>query len=185
MMKIACIVEGHGEVTALPALLRRFNEWRPSTTGNYANPLQPVRVPRNRFLNREEEFRKQLLLAAAKCGEDGWILVVLDADDDCPAELASELYRRAQAYVAHRKLSVVLANREFEAWFIAAACAITSGQFSWPLTTGSDLAGDEHKTIKANASDLRLMWHATITIASYHNGDRRGSHVDSRNLCSG
>ncbi|MCK0507759.1 hypothetical protein [Aromatoleum anaerobium] len=35
-------------------------------------------------MNKEEEFRRQLLLAAAKCAGDGWILIVLDADDDCP-----------------------------------------------------------------------------------------------------
>ncbi|HMS05544.1 MAG TPA: DUF4276 family protein [Burkholderiaceae bacterium] len=52
---------------------------------------------------------------------DGWILIVLDAHDDCPATLGAEILGRARAHVPHRRLSVVLANREFEAWFIAAA----------------------------------------------------------------
>ncbi len=119
MIPIASIVEGDGEVAALPVLLRRLNEWRPGH--DYAQALQPIRVHRDRFLNREDEFRKQLLLAAAKCGEKGWILVVLDADDDCPATLAAEVYQRAKQHVPHRRLSVVFAKREFEAWFIAAA----------------------------------------------------------------
>ena len=119
MIAIASIVEGDGEVSALPVLLRRLSDWLPAS--EYPQPLPPIRVRRDRFLSREDEFRKQLLLAAAKCGEQGWILVVLDADDDCPATLAAAIYRRAQQYVAHRKLSVVIANREFEAWFIAAA----------------------------------------------------------------
>jgi hypothetical protein len=119
MIQIACIVEGDGEVAALPVLLRRMNEWRGGH--RYAQPLPPIRVHRDRFLNREEEFRKQLLLAAAKCGEMGWILMVLDADDDCPATLSAQIYRRAEQYVPHRRLSVVMANREYEAWFIAAA----------------------------------------------------------------
>lgn len=119
MISIASIVEGDGEVAALPVLLRRLNEWRPGH--DYAQALPPIRVHRDRFLNRDEEFRKQLLLAAAKCGEQGWILVVLDADDDCPATLAAEVYQRAQQHVPHRRLSVVLAKREYEAWFIAAA----------------------------------------------------------------
>lgn len=118
MMSIASIVEGDGEVAALPILLRRMNEWRPGD--GYVQALAPIRVRRDRFLNRDDEFRKQLLLAAAKCGEQGWILVVLDADDDCPATLAEEIHRRAKQYVPHRRLSVVLANREYEAWFIAA-----------------------------------------------------------------
>ena len=59
--------------------------------------LPPIRVRRDRFLNREDEFRRYLLLAAAKCGDQGWILILLDADDDCPAESAIQILRRAQA----------------------------------------------------------------------------------------
>ena len=119
MISIASIVEGDGEVSALPILLRRLAaEWEPTAL---INPLQPIRVRRDKFLNREDEFRRQLLLAAAKSGDEGWILIVLDADDDCPAITGQQIYTRAQQYVPHRRLSVVLANREFEAWFIAAA----------------------------------------------------------------
>lgn len=60
-------------------------------------------------------------LAADKCGEDGWIIVLLDADDDCPAELGIKILERAHVCIPHRRVSVVLANREYEAWFIAAA----------------------------------------------------------------
>lgn len=119
MIPIASIVEGDGEVAALPVLLRRLNEWR--SGHDYVQALPPIRVHRDRFLNRDDEFRKQLLLAAAKCGEQGWILVVLDADDDCPVTLADTIHQRARQYVPHRRLSVVLAKREYEAWFIAAA----------------------------------------------------------------
>lgn len=118
-MKVASIVEGDGEVAALPILLRRLAEWR--TPGHYPDIQAPIRVRRDRFLNRDEEFRRHLLLAAAKCGNDGWILVLLDADDDCPATLGADILLRAQACVPHRPVSVVLANREYEAWFIAAA----------------------------------------------------------------
>jgi len=118
-MKVATIVEGDGDVAALPVLLRRIAEWR--TPQAAVRVLPPIRVRRDRFLNREEEFQRHLLLAAAKCGDAGWILVLLDADDDCPADLGRQTLQRAQACVAHRRVSVVLANREFEAWFIAAA----------------------------------------------------------------
>lgn len=119
MTQISSIVEGHGEVDALPVLLRRLREWR--SDRKFVQPLRPIRVHRDRFLNREDEFRRQLLLAAAKCGEHGWVVVLLDADDDCPATLAREIGRRAAQHLPHRKYSVVIANREFEAWFIAAA----------------------------------------------------------------
>lgn len=119
MISIASIVEGDGEVSALPVLLRRLAaEVEPATV---VDVPPPIRVRRDKFLNRDDEFRRQLLLAAAKSGDDGWILIVLDADDDCPATLGQSIYDRAQVHIAHRRLSVVLANREFEAWFIAAS----------------------------------------------------------------
>jgi len=134
MISIASIVEGDGEVPALPILLRRLAyESNPTVL---VNPLQPIRVKRDRFLNNEKEFRRQLLLAATKCGQDGWILIVLDADDDCPAKLGREIHARAQQYVPHRRLSVVLANREFEAWFLAAARSLEGFR-------GFSLASDE------------------------------------------
>lgn len=119
MTNIASIVEGDGEVAALPVLLRRINGWL--TPDGQVQAFPPIRVRRDRFLNREEEFRRHLLLAAAKCGKDGWILILLDADDDCPAMLGAQTLKRAREYAPHRGISVVLANREYENWFIAAA----------------------------------------------------------------
>ncbi|MHB8251526.1 MULTISPECIES: DUF4276 family protein [Acidithiobacillus] len=119
MTVIASIVEGDGEVAALPILLRRVGAWQ-SPDKNF-NVLPPIRVRRDRFLNRDDEFRRMLLLAAAKCGESGWILVLLDADDDCPSELGAQVLERAYGIVPHRRVSVVLAKREYEAWFLASA----------------------------------------------------------------
>lgn len=119
-MAVATIVEGDGEVAALPVLLRRLANW---LTPEVPTPviLPPIRVPRDRLLQRPAELSRHLQLAAAKSGTDGWILILLDADDDCPATLGADLRQRAQAMVPHRRVAVVLANREFEAWFIAAA----------------------------------------------------------------
>ena len=119
MTAVVAIVEGDGEVAALPILLRRLGAWL-SPDQPVVAPA-PIRVRRDRFLNRDEEFRRMLLLAAAKCGAAGWILVLLDADDDCPAELGPRILERAQRVAPHRPISVVLANREFEAWFLAGA----------------------------------------------------------------
>jgi hypothetical protein len=126
MIPIASIVEGDGEVAALPILLRRLAAERDS--GIIINALPPIRVRRDRFLNKDDEFRKQLLLAAAKSGDNGWILIVLDADDDCPANLGRQIVQRAQEHVPHRRLSVVLAKREFEAWFLAAAQSLVGAR---------------------------------------------------------
>ncbi len=119
MSTVAAIVEGDGEVQALPILLRRLNEWQ--TPDRYVQVQPPIRVNRDRFLNRNEELRRHLLLAAAKCGDEGWVLVLLDADDDCPADLGAGILDRARQTIPHRRVSLVLAKREFEAWFIASA----------------------------------------------------------------
>jgi len=119
LINVTAIVEGDGEVIALPVLLRRLNEWL--TPEVYVDVGYPIRVRRDRFLSKDDEFRRHLSLAAHKCGNEGWILILFDADDDCPAELGQKILRRAQNIVPHRRISVVLANREYEAWFIAAA----------------------------------------------------------------
>jgi hypothetical protein len=119
MQTVASIVEGDGEVHALPELLRRLGQWL--TPDFYTEIATPIRVHRDQFLNKAPEFSRYLKLAAAKCGENGWILILLDADDDCPATHGPEILGRAQKVLPHRSISVVLANREYEAWFLAAA----------------------------------------------------------------
>lgn len=50
----------------------------------------------------------------------GGILVVLDADDDLPCQLGPSLARRADAARRDVNTCVVIANREKEAWYLAA-----------------------------------------------------------------
>jgi Domain of unknown function (DUF4276) len=121
-MKVASIVEGDGEVAALPILLRRIGEWK--TPAVQTECIRPIRVHRDRFLSRDDEFKRHVLLAADKCGVGGWVLILLDADDDCPMMLGRSILERANAHAPHRSVSVVLTNREYEAWFIAAAASL-------------------------------------------------------------
>ncbi len=53
------------------------------------------------------------------------ILVLLDADNDCPVELARELAQRAYTVNVHVPVAVVCANREYEAWII---CSLRGDQ---------------------------------------------------------
>ena len=117
---VAPIVEGHGEVEAVPALLHRIAR-RASFQGLLrVNP--PIRVKQGSFVNDDEYFRNQVRLAAAKAAqENGSVLILLDCDDDCPARLGPELLRRAKEGRSDVDMFVALAYREFETWFIAAA----------------------------------------------------------------
>lgn len=145
MTTIASIVEGDGEVAALPVLLRRVRAWL-SPEVKIELP-EPIRVRRDRFLNRPKEFRRHVLLAAAKCGDNGWILVLLDADDACPADLGSQVLQRVCAIVPHRRVSVVLANREYEAWFLAAAVSL-HGQRGFAFDSPSDFDPERPRDAK-------------------------------------
>lgn len=119
MINVVSIVEGDGEVAALPVLLRRIGEWL--TPDLSLNIVRPIRVKRDQFLNKPEIFSKQLRVAAAFCPAPGWILILLDADDDCPKDLAASIRARAMVVTPNHNISVILANREYEAWFIASA----------------------------------------------------------------
>ena len=121
MSLIVSIVEGHGEVRALPILLHRLAEAKGSFD---LSVLEPIRVHRDQFLYRADEFRKKLLLAGAKAGGHGLVLVLLDADDDCPVTLAADIAARAAGVIPHQRLAVVIANREYEAWLLAGAASL-------------------------------------------------------------
>ena len=117
-MRIGCIVEGHGDEQAIPILLRRFAAERCDPP----RPLEPpsmLRISRNK-VTKPGELERSVELMARKLGGRGAILVLLDADKDLPCQLAPALLTRARAARPDMAISVVLANHEFEAWFLAA-----------------------------------------------------------------
>lgn len=116
--RIAVIAEGEGEVAAVPVLIRRiagegFGRWDVTVSS-------PHRRPRN-SLTAAGGIERFVTLATVKDPDTPGVLVIIDADDDCPAELGPTLQARAEAARPDLRVSVVLANREFEAWFLAAA----------------------------------------------------------------
>ncbi len=120
MITVSAIVEGDGEVQAIPVLLRRLHAWLTPEAMVHVDS-RPIRMPRSRLLKFDTDFRRHLLLAEKKCLSRGWVLILLDGDDDCPLELAPKILQKASAIVSRVSIAVVLAHREYEAWFIAAA----------------------------------------------------------------
>ena len=121
MTRIASIVEGHGEVKALPILLRRIA--LSLSPHSPIEALRPNRVKRQLIVS-PGELERYVELAARQTGPDGAILILLDADQDFPADLAIDLLRRARAARSDRRIRAVLAKMEYEAWFIAATTSI-------------------------------------------------------------
>ena len=118
MPTIIAIVEGFGEVQAVPILIRRIAA---AVVPGFALQVpKPIRVNRDRLL-KEHVLERYVDFAARQSGPDGGILIMLDSDDACPQNLAPEILRRAAAARNDRRIGVVLAHREYEAWFLAAA----------------------------------------------------------------
>jgi hypothetical protein len=118
---IPTIVEGHGEVRALPVIIRRLLSLLVPQL--ICKIPEPIRVPKGSLLNRPDERSRALNLAAIKgTAAPAWfILIVLDSDGECPAESAPLLLSQCREARGDCRLALTFAHREFEAWFIAAA----------------------------------------------------------------
>lgn len=106
---IAPIVEGHGDFAAVPILLRRMVPM--------LAVARPVRFPRSKLIIPAELIRAARI-AEANISDQGAVLLVMDADEDCAATLGPQLQQTLSRGLPHRLCRVVLAVREFEAWIV-------------------------------------------------------------------
>jgi len=113
---IASIVEGHGEVTGLPVLLRRIAAERHNV---HVDVLKPHRVPRANMVRRTDELQKAVRLQANRVRGTGAVIVLADADDDEPEALRETLRATVEGASPSVPIVVALAVREYEAWFLA------------------------------------------------------------------
>ena len=123
---VAPIVEGHGEVSAVPILLRRI--CAELLGGPTVKVLKPIRQPRGKLLsNKDDCLQKSLNLAVYKLRQADappaahLILVILDADQECAAQVGPQLLTKAENLRADAQIGVVLAVCEYETWFVSAA----------------------------------------------------------------
>jgi hypothetical protein len=119
-VQIAAIVEGHGECEAVPVLIRRVAAQ--IDPGFVPVVLPPLRIPASK-LRLAAEIERAVELAARKLRGSGGIVIILDCDwsGGCPATDAPELLARATGARSDLPIAVILANKEFENWFVAAA----------------------------------------------------------------
>ena len=122
--RLVCVVEGHGEVEAVPALCAKIKDYLVAWT--WIVDPQPIRQPRSSLVDEvgtsplrlaQREGLERVLGLAAKRPADG-VLVLCDADDDCAATWGPS----AQAIVSSRvRGATVMVVREYEAWLLASA----------------------------------------------------------------
>lgn len=113
-MSLLCVVEGDGDVSALPALVRRI--------APAAQVVQPFCLHAKAVLNGNySQLRKALNLARET--EATSVLLLLDSDCEiefCPRETGPKLQQILSELAPDLKACVVLAECEFETWFIEA-----------------------------------------------------------------
>ena len=116
---IIAIVEGHGEENAVPALLRRIL-WERLGIYDIVIGESKVTKSKGKLIRELEGF----IGHAMKDGCSA-ILVLLDADEECPVELASRLARRAATLNAPVPIAIVCSKSEYETWFI---CSLSDSE---------------------------------------------------------
>ena len=125
-IRIAPIVEGHGEVQCIRILLQRI--WTELLKGEYADVVQPIRRPKSKLIQREG-LSNAVELACLKLGptapssDRSMVLILLDANSDPepPCKLGPTLLGYAHEAVSTADIACVIANVEYESWFVAAA----------------------------------------------------------------
>ena len=120
MPKIVPIVEGDGEVTAVPVLLRKIL-WQ--------LPRYDIEVARPKNANGRGNLTKKggiekFIRYSWKERDSGAILVLIDADTECPLALAQDLTRRVQTIGILLPVVIVVAKRMYESWFLASISTI-------------------------------------------------------------
>jgi hypothetical protein len=113
MPLIVPIVEGHGEVDAVPLLLRRILDQRQWWDWSVAHPKRVGNL--GNLKKRLKDFIRYARLEK-NCQA---ILILLDLDDGCPAYEARALAAQVRQLHLRCPVAIVLAHREYEAWFLA------------------------------------------------------------------
>lgn len=112
---LASVVEGPGDVKALPVLLRRICQSRQLFD---VSIRPPWRLPKSKMVKTDQLAPVVQALAGGLEPRRGAILVVVDQDDDSTEDLMTRI--GATVVGAPVDLRIAVACREYESWFLAA-----------------------------------------------------------------
>lgn len=127
MPKIVPIVEGPGEVAAIPILFQKI--LKPSRRHD-------IQIARPHNAKGRDNLKKKgglekFVQAAWKERDCGAIFIVLDAEDDPYCNLAKDFSTRVKTMGIIYPVVIVVANRMYENWLVASIETI-AGQFGLP-----------------------------------------------------
>ena len=127
LLRVQPIVEGHGEDGAIRILLVRI--WHELLGGAGIDVLRPFRKPQGTLL---QETGLQATVDAAKIRldsrtRDGFrklVLILIDSEGQCPAQLGPQLLQWARQARSDADIACVMPHPMFETWFAAAAASL-------------------------------------------------------------
>lgn len=132
MLYVFPIVEGQGDERAIPVLIRnllnnRFEHYE-------FEVLHPYRMPKGK-MKQPSEWPPVSTLVFNRLKErmsaptdKGLVLVMCDADDDCPVELKATIQQNVVVPADKIELHFVAPSREYETWFLSAVQCFTGHQ---------------------------------------------------------
>jgi hypothetical protein len=133
---VAPIVEGQTEQRCVERLLHRI--WEELLGGpERLQVLEPFRGRRDALVHPSglalgQSVQKAFLKLQAKAKREPLarllVLLLLDAEEDCPAELAPRLLQTARNAQANATIACVLAKRMLENWFVASVASLAGIQ---------------------------------------------------------
>ena len=136
-LSIVAVVEGPGELGAAPGLIRRILWGR---LGRYdISRISAVRASGKLDLVNNLELRLGIAMSE---GADA-VLVLVDADDECPVEAVGSLVDRASALNLGVPVAVVYAKCEYETWFICSLSEDTGEEIRERLSIASSVNAPE------------------------------------------
>lgn len=129
-MRVGLVVEGDGEMRAVPTLIARTG--LELGLGSFAP--RPIKAGNHVKLARPGEIERFALLAASQPGAQ-LVLILLDIDDDCAAQLKSDFEQRTNHLEARFgiPIRVCFCVREFECWFLECVVQLAASvpDFGW------------------------------------------------------
>ena len=150
----ALIVEGPGDVAAIPLLMRRMlHAENIFDTHPAPHPKTNVEI---RKLRRAGELERYVEYAA-KDG-DG-VIIALDCEDFCPVGIAKEFYSRIKVLNIEKRVATVLFRSEFESMFFTSIKLIAAAypDLNWNKEKLNELKENEEiRDAKGMISNLML-----------------------------
>jgi hypothetical protein len=113
---VQVLVEGSGDELAVPELLRRLQGECGAFNLAFDHPIRRTRAA----LATEQGIRQAVRLALKKERGCEGMLIVFDSDRDCPKTLGRQVRKWVEIESPDLPAEVVIACREYEAWFLGA-----------------------------------------------------------------